>query len=121
MALVVLFGRWLALRRAENSTARLHVRLVFFFSLIAAIPTLLVATFAAFLFQSGVDFWFSSNSRSVMADANNLARGYYEQNQAQVSQQSISMASDIGYNPATISQRTPRSPNVTSAKRHWPT
>jgi two-component system nitrogen regulation sensor histidine kinase NtrY len=97
MALVVLFGRWLALRRAENSTARLHVRLVFFFSLIAAIPTLLVATFAAFLFQSGVDFWFSSNSRNVMADANNLARGYYEQNQAQVSQQSISMASDIGY------------------------
>ena len=31
MALVVLFGRWLALRRAEGNTARLHVRLVFLF------------------------------------------------------------------------------------------
>jgi two-component system nitrogen regulation sensor histidine kinase NtrY len=97
MALLVLLGRRLALRRAEGSTARLHVRLVFFFSLIAAVPTLLVAAFAAFLFQSGVDFWFSANSRSVMEDANNLARGYYEQNQVQVSQQSISMASDIGF------------------------
>jgi two-component system nitrogen regulation sensor histidine kinase NtrY len=97
MAMLVLFGRRLALRRAEGSTARLHVRLVFFFSLVAAVPTLLVAAFAAFLFQSGVDFWFSGNSRSVMADANNLARGYYEQNQSQVSQHSISMAADVGY------------------------
>lgn len=97
MALIVLFGRWLALRRAEGTTARLHVRLVFFFSLVAAVPTLLVAASAAFLFQSGVDFWFSDNSRGVMQNANNLAQGYYEQNQLQVSQQSISMASDIGY------------------------
>ncbi|GGD92586.1 two-component sensor histidine kinase [Tsuneonella deserti] len=97
MAMMVLFGRRLALRRAEGSTARLHVRLVFFFSLVAAVPTLLVAAFAAFLFQSGVDFWFSANSRSVMEDANNLARGYYEQNQSQVSQHSISMAADVGY------------------------
>ncbi len=54
MALLVLLGRRMAIRRAAGSTARLHVRLVFLFSLIAAVPTLLVAGFAAFLFQSGV-------------------------------------------------------------------
>lgn len=97
MALLVLGGRRLALRRAAGSTARLHVRLVFFFSLIAAIPTLLVAGFAAFLFQSGVDFWFSDNSRGLMQNANSLARGYYEQNQLQVANQSVAMASDMGY------------------------
>src|SRR5690349_758613 len=46
MALIVLFGRRAALRRARQtlmgSTGRLHVRLVFLFSLIAAVPTLLV-------------------------------------------------------------------------------
>ena len=62
MALLVLIGRRLALRRASGSTARLHVRLVFFFSMVAALPTLLVAGFAAFLFQTGVDFWFSDES-----------------------------------------------------------
>ncbi len=97
MALLVLLGRRLALRRAEGSTARLHVRLVFFFSLVAAVPTLLVAGFAAILFQSGVDFWFSDNSRGLMQNANALARGYYEQNQVQVANQTVAMASDMQY------------------------
>lgn len=95
MGLLVLFGRRMALRRAAGSTARLHVRLVFFFSLIAAVPTLLVVAFAAVLFQSGVDFWFSDNSRGLMRNANELAQGYYEQNQLQVSDETITMAADM--------------------------
>ncbi|TCJ39234.1 HAMP domain-containing protein [Parafrankia sp. BMG5.11] len=97
MTLLVLLGRRLALRRADGGTARLHVRLVFFFSLIAAIPTLLVVGFAAILFQSGVDFWFSDNSRGVMQNANALARGYYEQNQLQVADNTVSMANVMQY------------------------
>ena len=95
MGLLVLLGRRMAMRRAAGSTARLHVRLVFFFSLVAAIPTLLVAAFAAVLFQSGVDFWFSDNSRGLMRNANELAQGYYEQNQVQVSDNTIAMAADM--------------------------
>ncbi|MFZ1741751.1 MAG: ATP-binding protein [Pontixanthobacter sp.] len=95
MGLLVLFGRRMAIRRAAGSTARLHTRLVFFFSLVAAIPTLLVAAFAAVLFQSGVDFWFSDNSRGLMRNANELAQGYYEQNQVQVANATITMANDL--------------------------
>jgi len=97
MALLVLGGRRVALRHAAGSTARLHVRLVFFFSLVAAVPTLLVAAFAAILFQSGVDFWFSGPSRGLMENANDLARGYYEQNQLQVANQTVTMAGDLRY------------------------
>jgi two-component system nitrogen regulation sensor histidine kinase NtrY len=97
MALLVLLGRRLALRRAAGSTARLHVRLVFFFSLVAAVPTLLVAGFAAFLFQSGVDFWFSDNSRGLMENANQLAESYYEENQLDVAQHTIAMAGDFRF------------------------
>lgn len=95
IALVVLVGRRLAIRRAEGSTARLHVKLVFFFSMVAAIPTLLVAGFAAFLFQSGVDFWFSDDSRGLMKNANALAQNYYEQNQLEVANETVAMASDM--------------------------
>ncbi|QPD00034.1 MULTISPECIES: sensor histidine kinase [Qipengyuania] len=95
MALLVLAGRRLALRRAAGSTARLHVRLVFFFSMIAAVPTLLVAGFAAFLFQSGVDFWFSDNSRGLMENANQLAESYYAENQLDLGNETISMAMDM--------------------------
>ena len=95
MGLLVLAGRRIALRRAAGSTARLHVRLVFFFSMIAAVPTLLVAGFAAFLFQSGVDFWFSDDSRGLMENANQLAEGYYEENQLDLANETISMAMDM--------------------------
>lgn len=97
MALLVLLGRRLALRRAARSTARLHVRLVFFFSLVAAVPTLLVAGFAALLFQSGVDFWFSDNSRGLLQNANQLAQEFYDENQREVGNETIAMAGDMRY------------------------
>jgi len=107
MTLLVLLGRRLALRRAAGSTARLHVRLVFFFSLVAAVPTLLVAAFAAFLFQSGVDFWFSDNSRGLMQNANELAQGYYEENQRNVGDETITMAGDVRFYLSGLEVITP--------------
>jgi two-component system nitrogen regulation sensor histidine kinase NtrY len=97
MALLVLIGRRVALRRAAGSTARLHVRLVFFFSMVSALPTLLVAGFAAFLFQTGVDFWFSDDSRGLMENANALAQNYYDANQRDVQQETLAMASDMRF------------------------
>jgi len=97
LLLIVLWGRRLAIRRAGGTTARLHVNLVFFFSLMAAIPTLFVAVFASILFQSGVEFWFSDQSRGLMENANELARGYYDENQRQVGDETITMAGDLRY------------------------
>ena len=96
LSILVLIGRRMALRRAAGSTSRLHVRLVFFFSIVAAVPTLLVAGFAAFLFQTGVAFWFSDESRGLMENANALAQSYYDANQRDVQQNTITMAVDMG-------------------------
>jgi two-component system nitrogen regulation sensor histidine kinase NtrY len=99
MALLVLWGRRLALRRASRglvaSNGQLHVRLVWLFSLVAAIPTLLVVLFASLLFQSGVEFWFSDNSRGMLENANKLARGYYDQNLRDVGNETVTMAGDL--------------------------
>jgi len=111
MAILILLGRRMALRRAsENSggTGRMHVRLVFLFSLIAAIPTLLVVIFASWLFQSGVEFWFSDNSRGLLENANKMARGYYEQAQRDVGYESVAMAEDLG---TFLSQESIASPS----------
>jgi two-component system nitrogen regulation sensor histidine kinase NtrY len=110
LAILVLLGRWMAVRRAAQTiggTGRMHVRLVFIFSMIAAVPTLLVVIFASYLFQSGVEFWFSDSSRGLLENANKLARGYYEQAQRDVSQESLAMSSDLrGY----LSQESIASP-----------
>ncbi|MES2698406.1 MAG: ATP-binding protein [Pseudomonadota bacterium] len=97
LALIVLYGRRIAIRRAGGTTARLHVNLVFFFSLVAAIPTLIVAVFASMLFQSGVEFWFSDQQRGLLEDANELARSYYDDNQREVGAEAVAMATDMRY------------------------
>ena len=97
LGLAVLWGRRAAKRRARGTTARLHVNLVFFFSLIAAIPTLFVAFFASILFQSGVDLWFSDNSRGIMENANDLAQGYYDENLRDVGNNAVTMAIDLRF------------------------
>jgi two-component system nitrogen regulation sensor histidine kinase NtrY len=99
MAILVLLGRHIALRRAAETiggTGQMHVRLVFIFSLIAAVPTLLVVVFASWLFQSGVEFWFSDSSRGLLENANKLARGYYEQTLRDVGYESVAMAQNSG-------------------------
>ena len=100
LALIVLAGRRAAIRRAGGTTARLHVNLVFFFSLVAAVPTLLVAVFASFLFQSSVEF--SAQSRGILKNASELARGYYEQNQQDLGGETTTMASDLRYDMARV-------------------
>jgi len=100
MAILVLIGRAIAVRRGATipgGKGRLHTQLVFLFSLIAAVPTLLVVIFASLLFQSGVEFWFSDNSRGLLENANKLARGYYEQTQRDVSNEAVAMTSDLRY------------------------
>ena len=100
MAILVLLGRRLALKRAaeriRGGTGRLHVRLVFQFSLASAVSTLLVVLFASFLFQTGVEFWFSDKSRGLIENANKLARAYYEQTERDLELESLAMAADLG-------------------------
>tara|TARA_R100001244_G_scaffold44182_1_gene39698 strand:- start:21611 stop:23893 length:2283 start_codon:yes stop_codon:yes gene_type:complete len=99
MTLLVLYGRRIAKGRAAKSSigskGRLHVRLVALFSLVASIPMLLVVIFASLLFQYGVEFWFSDRARGMLENANDLARGYYEQNQREVGEETITMANDL--------------------------
>lgn len=100
MAILILLGRRLALKRAaervQGGSGKLHVRLVFQFSLISAASTLLVVIFASFLFQTGVDFWFSGKSRGVIENSNQLVIGYREQLKRDLELESLAMAADLG-------------------------
>lgn len=99
IALLVLLGRRVAKRRAARSPigggGRLHVRLVALFSVIAAVPTLLVVIFASVLFQYGVEFWFSDRARGMLENAGELAQGYYQEKRQEVGDETVTMASDL--------------------------
>ncbi len=98
MALLVFAGRRIVLRRAgpvPRGGARLHTRLVALFSMTAAVPTVLVAIFASFLFQSGMDFWFSERSRGMFENAVSVAQNFFETEKRDVGANTIAIATDL--------------------------
>src|SRR3954470_6284281 len=101
IALMALYARKLAVRRAEQGglgSGRLHVRLVALFSVIAAVPTVLVAIFASLLFQSGLEFWFSDRARNMLEGTVQVAQSTYRYELAQVGNQTATMAGYlVGY------------------------
>ena len=67
--ILMLIGRRIARRRAARSpiggTGQLHARLVAIFSILSAVPMLLVTVSASLLFQYGIEFWYSGQARTV--------------------------------------------------------
>ena len=101
IALMVLYARKVAVQRAEAGglgSGRLHVRLVAIFSVIAVVPTVLVAIFASLLFQSALDFWFSNRARSMIENTATIAQGVYAREAQQVADETLTMSKDVaGY------------------------
>ncbi|HEX4302372.1 MAG TPA: PAS domain-containing sensor histidine kinase [Rhizomicrobium sp.] len=63
-------------RRSGIAGARLHVRLVVMFSLIAVVPAIFVAIFAAVTLNLGMESWFSSRVQTALDNAIAVARQY---------------------------------------------
>jgi two-component system nitrogen regulation sensor histidine kinase NtrY len=98
IALMVLYARKVAVRRAEQGglgSGRLHTRMVALFSVIAAVPTVLVAIFASLLFQSGLEFWFSDRARGMLENSVQLARTTYNTEVDRVSVNTVTAAGDL--------------------------
>lgn len=99
IGLLMLWGRRVALRRAARSplggTGRLHVRLVGLFSVIAAVPMLVMVVFASLLFQFGVEFWFSDHARNILQNASSIGQAYDKFVRQTVSNETLAMASDL--------------------------
>jgi two-component system, NtrC family, nitrogen regulation sensor histidine kinase NtrY len=99
MALLVLLGRRIAQGRAEASPiggrGTLHARLVALFSLIAAVPMLLMVIFASLLFQYGVEVWYTDRARGMFENAVTLTQQLYSERQQRVTAETEAMAKDV--------------------------
>jgi two-component system nitrogen regulation sensor histidine kinase NtrY len=72
-------ARLWATRRSGRAGARLHVRLVAWFSAIAVVPAILVAIFATVTLNVGMAAWFSSNVRTALDGSVNISRQYVKE------------------------------------------
>src|SRR5215213_7320779 len=111
IALMVLFSRKVAMRRAEQGglgSGRLHTRLVALFSVIAAVPTVIVAIFASLLLQSGLEFWFSDRARGMLENTSQLAQSAYNSEVNRVGEHAVPMADDLSGALREVSINSPQ-------------
>ncbi|HMI19114.1 MAG TPA: ATP-binding protein [Sphingomonas sp.] len=112
MALLVLIAQRVARGRSERSPlgARggLHVRLVALFSVLAAVPTLLVVIFASLLFQFGVRFWFSDRASVVLQNADRVVQAYINEHRTNLWRNATAMRDDLLATLATARSDDPR-------------
>ncbi|HWD13472.1 PAS domain-containing sensor histidine kinase [Pseudochrobactrum sp. sp1633] len=82
-------------RRHGRAAARLHVRIVALFSLIAAVPAIVVAIVASVTLNLGLDRWFETNTRNIVNSSISLANGYINETARNLQSTTYSMLQDM--------------------------
>ncbi len=75
--------------------AQLHVRLVALFSLVAVLPTIVVATFSVLLFDFGLQGWFSDRVSTAVKASLVVAQSYLEEHRQSIRSDAFAIAQDL--------------------------
>ncbi|HWI26144.1 MAG TPA: PAS domain-containing sensor histidine kinase [Stellaceae bacterium] len=103
-------------RRRGLAGAKLHTRLVVLLSLVAVIPTIIVAIFSYLLFNFGVQAWFSQPVRNAVSGSLAVAEAYLHEHQQNIRADVVSMANDLSRDAAFLSVNPARLQQVVAAQ-----
>ncbi|MEO8421648.1 MAG: PAS domain-containing sensor histidine kinase [Hyphomicrobium sp.] len=88
--------------RLRTPGARLHIRIVALFSIIAALPTLLLAIGATVTFSRSLDGWFATNTRAIVLSSAEVANAYLDEHGAVIRTDIVNMARDLDMASGTV-------------------
>ena len=95
LVLVVRIIRVWVERRRGSAGARLHVRLVLLFGVVAVTPAIVVAVFATFFFNLGIQTWFNDRVRTALHESLQASQGYLEEHRNHIRADAVGMSNDI--------------------------
>jgi two-component system nitrogen regulation sensor histidine kinase NtrY len=82
-------------RRRGSAGSRLHVRLVLLFGVVAVVPAILVAGFAALFFNLGIQAWFSDRVKTALEASLAASRAYLIEHRGNIRADALAMANDL--------------------------
>jgi two-component system nitrogen regulation sensor histidine kinase NtrY len=88
--------------RRGRAAARLHIRIVALFSLVAAAPAVLLAVAASVSLDRGLDNWFSVRTRAIVENSLSIAQAYAEQQSVQLRIDTIAIRTELERAPTLI-------------------
>lgn len=99
LALVALIARRIVAlwsgRRRKLAGSHLHVRLVYIFSVMAAVPAIMMTVFSVFFFHYGIQTWFSERVQTAVNESQEVAEAYLEEHRQVIRADTLAMANDI--------------------------
>ncbi|MYE00340.1 MAG: HAMP domain-containing protein [Alphaproteobacteria bacterium] len=95
-------------RRRRRGGSQLHVRLAVLFTVVAIVPTVLVALFTVLFFHYGLQGWFSQRVQSALERSLVVAQAYLEEHQRVLIADALAMANDLGRGGPQLSPNTRR-------------
>jgi two-component system nitrogen regulation sensor histidine kinase NtrY len=101
LLIIVLVGRVTRVileHRQGAAGARLHVRLVFLFGGVAAVPAILVAIFATVFFNIGIQAWFNQRVQTALDESSQVAQGYLQEHTNDIRLDALAIANDLSQN-----------------------
>ncbi|CAN1721361.1 Nitrogen regulation protein NtrY [Hyphomicrobium sp. 1Nfss2.1] len=81
--------------RKRTPGARLHIRIVGLFSIIAALPTILLAVGATVTFARSLDGWFATSTRAIVLSSRDVANAYLDEHGQVIRTDIVNMARDL--------------------------
>ena len=93
-----------AQRRSGRAGARLHVRLVTWFSIIAVVPAILVAVFASVTLNLGLDAMFSGQVKDALGNAVNVAQAYVKEHERSIVGDAFEIANTLQHDPTLFDE-----------------
>ncbi len=87
-------GLWIA-RRRGRAAARLHVRIVLLFSLIAATPAILMLVIASVTLNMGLDRWFGGRVPAIIDTSRAVAQAYVEEHSRQLALDLLAISAEF--------------------------
>ena len=97
-------ARLVATRRTGRAGAKLHVRLVTWFSAIAVVPVILVAIFAAVTLNLGLDQMFSGRVKQALDSAQNVAHRFILAEANGITNSTREIAENLARDPTLIDE-----------------
>jgi two-component system, NtrC family, nitrogen regulation sensor histidine kinase NtrY len=103
-------------RRRGLAGSRLQIRLVMLFSLIAVLPTIIVAAFSYLFFSFGVESWFSDKVRTAISESLAVAEAYLHEHQQAIRADVLAMANDLNRDAVHLALNPQHLEQVVSAQ-----
>ncbi|MGB0720033.1 MAG: hypothetical protein ACPGRX_06145, partial [Bdellovibrionales bacterium] len=99
LALVALVARRIVAiwsgRKRGLAGSHLHVKLVYTFSFMAAVPAVIMTVFSVYFFYFGVETWFSERVQTAVNESQAVAQAYLEEHKQVIRADTLAMANDI--------------------------